>query len=597
MDNLPRWDTASLFPSLSSPEFTSAFETVCEGVSALVGTYDELGVRAGGGGENAAARLDRVITETNALHERLGEVRAYIQAFVTTDSRDAEAQARASELQVRTVALGQLGTRLEAWVGGLGGVLDEVISSSDVARAHEYALRRAEEGARHQMSPAEEELANLLRLSGGGAWSKLHGNVTSQMLVEFRGERLPMSAIRNLASDADAATRREAYEAELAAWSSVEVPLAAALNGIKGELNVVNRRRGYRDAVEPTLPQNAIDAATLAAMQAAVEESLPDFRRYFRAKARLLGHERLPFHDLFAPMGTSGRAWSYDEAKTFVVEQFSTYSEKLGAFAGRAFREDWIDVPPAPGKRDGAFCMSWSGDASRILMNYEPSLDSVSTLAHELGHAYHNLCLAEAGRTPLQRALPMTLAETASIFCETIAVNAALAGAEGDEKLYILETQLQGHAQVVVDIHSRFLFEKSVFEGREKRDLSAGELGDLMLAAQRATYGDGLSDDLHPYMWAVKGHYYMPQRSFYNYPYTFGLLFGLGLYAVFQRDPEAFRAGYDDLLASTGMADAAELGARFGIDVRDAAFWRASLDVIRANIDEYERMAASAVTA
>jgi oligoendopeptidase F len=241
--------------------------------------------------------------------------------------------------------------------------------------------------------------------------------------------------------------------------------------------------------------------------------------------------------------------------------------------------------------------MGWTGDASRILMNYEPSLDSVSTLAHELGHAYHNLCLASANRTMLQQTLPMTLAETASIFCETIAVNAALEQATGEEKLYILETQLQGHAQVVVDIHSRFLFERGVFEGREKRDLSAEELKTLMLNAQKATYGDGLSDDLHPYMWAVKGHYYLPGRSFYNYPYTFGLLFGLGLYAIYRQDPDGFRARYDDLLSSTGMADAATLAARFGIDLRDVAFWQGSLSVIRSNIDEYERVAAGAVTA
>ena len=252
-------------------------------------------------------------------------------------------------------------------------------------------------------------------------------------------------------------------------------------------------------------------------------------------------------------------------------------------------------MPPRSGKRDGAFCMGWRGAESRILLNYQPSLDSVSTLAHELGHGYHNLCLA--GRTPLQRQTPMTLAETASIFCETIAVNAALEGARGDEKLYILETQLQGQAQVVVDIHSRFLFEQGVFGARGARDLAPSELSERMLEAQRATYGDGLSDELHRYMWAVKGHYYSAGLSYYNYPYTFGLLFGLGLYAQYRQDPDAFKAGYDDLLSSTGLADAATLAARFGIDTRDGAFWDSSLDVIRQNIGAYENMAASAAPA
>ncbi len=594
MDTLPRWNTDSLFPSLDSPEFAAAFDEVVGSVAGLQETFDGLDIRAGGKTDHAQTTLERALNEMNATLERLREVSAYIQAFVTTDARNTLAQARQSELSTKTVALGQLSTRFQAWVGGLGDQLDAILNQSDLARAHAYALDKAAALAQHQMSPQEEELASLLNLPGGSAWAKLHGNVTSQLLVEFRGEQLPMSAIRNLASDPDAGVREEAYRAELAAWETVEVPLAAALNGIKGQGNVLNKRRDWQDSVEPTLLQNSIDRETLAAMQGAVVNSLPDFRRYFRAKARLLGQERLPFSDLFAPVGRSTRTWSYQEAQDFIETQFRGYSDKLGDFAARAFEGDWLDVPPAPGKRDGAFCMGWRGAESRILLNYEPSLDSVSTLAHELGHGYHNLCLA--GRTPLQRQMPMTLAETASIFCETIAVNAALEHAQGDEKLYILETQLQGQAQVVVDIHSRFLFEKSVFEARAARDLAPGEFGELMLSAQRASYGDGLSGELHPYMWAVKGHYYIPGLSYYNYPYTFGLLFGLGLYARYLQDPDQFKAGYDDLLSSTGLADAATLAARFGIDTRDGAFWEGSLDVIRGSIREYEGMA-RAVTA
>jgi oligoendopeptidase F len=229
--------------------------------------------------------------------------------------------------------------------------------------------------------------------------------------------------------------------------------------------------------------------------------------------------------------------------------------------------------------------MGVRGDESRILMNFEPSLDSLSTLAHELGHGYHNVNLAH--RTPLQRQTPMTLAETASIFCETIVSNATLVQTSDRlQKIHILETELQGQAQVVVDIHSRFLFEQRVFQGREARELSVEELCALMLEAQKETYGDGLNaETLHPYMWAMKPHYY--GSSFYNYPYTFGLLFGLGLYAQYQADPENFKVHYDDLLSSTGMFDAASLAARFGFDVRSEAFWAGSLDQIRVRIDEF----------
>jgi oligoendopeptidase F len=271
------------------------------------------------------------------------------------------------------------------------------------------------------------------------------------------------------------------------------------------------------------------------------------------------------------------------------VEQFGTYSERLSGFAARAFAEHWIDAEPRPGKRDGAYCTGLRGEESRVFANYKPVFGGVSTLAHELGHGYHNVNLAQ--RTPLQRSHPMTLAETASIFCETIIRHAALQKADEQEQLAILEASLQGSCQIVVDITSRFLFEQRIFEKRQQRELSVDELNDLMLEAQRETYGDGLDEELlHPYMWAMKPHYYSTGRSFYNYPYMFGLLFGLGLYARYQQDPETFKRGYDDLLSSTGMADAATLAGRFGINLRTEDFWRASLEIIRQDIDQFEAL-------
>jgi oligoendopeptidase F len=407
--------------------------------------------------------------------------------------------------------------------------------------------------------------------------------------LPLRGETqtLPMSAVRALANDPDREVRRSAYEAELAAWETVAVPLAAALNGIKGAQGVLRRRRGYEDDVAPTLIDNHIDRAALDAMQQACVEAFPDFRRYMRAKARALGLERLAWYDVSAPVGEGGRSYTWPDAESFIREQFGRYSARMAGFADRSFRERWIDAEPRAGKEGGAFCTGLRPGESRILMNYDRSFNSVSTLAHELGHGYHNLNLQ--ARTPLQSDTPSTLAETASIFCETLSFEAVLAGTSGAERLGLLEASLQRDLLVVVDIHSRFLFEKAVFERRARRELTPRELDELMLECQRQTYGDGLDDALlHPKMWAVKGHYYGP--TFYNYPYTFGLLFGLGLYARYTADPDGFRAGYDDLLSSTGLADAATLAQRFGIDVRGLAFWRASLDVIREKIGEFEQL-------
>jgi pepF/M3 family oligoendopeptidase len=518
-------------------------------------------------------------------------MRAYLDSSVTTDSRNTLAQARKSEFQQQLVTVSQLFTRFTAWIGSLD--VEALIAQSDEAKTYDFLLRHTKQQAEHLMSPAEESLAAELNPSGGSAWTRLHNNVASQLMVpvasEDRVEDLPMSVVRNMAFDADRDVRRRGYEAELSAWERVAVPLAAALNSIKGETNTLARRRGWGSAIDVSLFINNIARQTLDAMLEAARASFHDFRRYFHAKARGLGVPRLAWYDLFAPVGQTSRAWEYQDATAFIVEQFGTYSSKLSDFAARAFRENWIDAEPRPGKRDGAFCMKLRGDESRILANFVATYDGMSTLAHELGHGYHNF--NEAIRPVLLRTAPMCLAETASIFCQTLIKEAMLQGADHEEQIAILESSLQDQSQVVVDITSRFLFESWVLERRQQRELSIDEFKELMLQSQRDTYGDGLDENLlHPFMWAVKSHYYSVAGPFYNYPYMFGLLFGLGLYARYQQEPDSFRASYDDLLSSTGMADAATLAGRFGIDIRTPDFWTSSLDIIRTDIDRFDAL-------
>jgi len=592
--SLPRWDMSVVYPSLSSPEFAQGFAQTVQDIVELVQLFDAHHVMAlpqamdASLDDSVVHTFETVLERYNAVRASARTLSAYISCFVNTDSHDDRAQARASELRAYLVQLAQLDTRFVAWIGSLN--VESLLQRSASARDHAYALHKAKVQSAHLMSAAEEELAAELNISSGSAWARLHGNVTSQLLVDvpIHGEiqSLPMSEVRNMAYEADRQQRRNAYEAELAAWQRTSLPLAAALNGIKGEVNTLASHRQWETPLAESLFINSIDRQTLDSMLHAAQDAFPDFRRYLQAKARALGLSKLAWYDLFAPLAAEDEVWTFADASSFIVEQFGTYSPRLSEFAARAFRERWIDAEPRPGKRDGAYCTWLRNDESRVLANYKPAFGGVSTLAHELGHGYHNFNLA--ARTPLQRTLPMTLAETASIFCETIVRQAALQKVAPEAGIAILEASLQNACQIVVDIYSRFLFEQSVFEKRRQRELSVAELNDLMLDAQRATYGDGLDQDLlHPYMWAVKLHYYSTGLSYYNYPYMFGLLFGLGLYARYQLDPETFRHGYDELLSSTGLADAATLAAHFGIDLRSEAFWQASLDIVRRDIDTF----------
>ena len=592
---LPRWDTTVFAPSVGHRVFTDAHERFAADVSRLTALYDQHGV---GGCEPHPPTpaegdvFDEVLRMTNQVVADQSVLSTYVFSFVATDSRDPLAQGTLSELKQLGATLRGLSARFTAWVAALGA---EALSTVSVEAAeHLGSLRRLEVRADHQMSGPEEDLYAQLSVTGSSAWAQMHLDVTSQLQVAVElpdgTKTLPMAAVRGLATDADPRVRRAAFEAEQRAWPTVRVPLAAAMNAIKGEANLVNERRRWADPVAASQFANSVDARTFEAMQQAVTAALPDLRRWMRAKARLHGYAGgLRWWDLVAPLPMDSGRYDFATGTEQVREAFATYSRPLTSMAERAFDERWVDAAPRAGKVGGAFCSPFVGDRSLVLMNWSDSFDSVRTLAHELGHAYHNTQLAH--RTALQRQLPMALAETASIFCETLVVEAGLAQATGTQRLALLDADLQGAAQVVVDIRSRFLFEQQVFAQRRQRTLSPDALCSLMTDAQTEAYGDGLDlSTAHPYMWAVKSHYY--GSAFYNWPYTFGQLFGLGLHAVFVRDPDRFRAGYDDLLSRAGMAMAHELAEPFGIDTRDLAFWTASLDTVRARIVEYERLAA-----
>ncbi len=366
--------------------------------------------------------------------------------------------------------------------------------------------------------------------------------------------------------------------------------LAACMNGVKGQTNTLNQRRGRKDAVHSALDAARIDRKTLDAMLGAMEASFPMFRTYFKSKARKLGKEQLAWWDVFAPLGKTDKVYSFEEAREFVLENFGQFSPDLRDFAQRAFDHNWIDAEQREGKRGGAFCMGIDGvKESRVLCNFDGSFDQVSTVAHELGHGFHNDCAYAAGKTELQQLTPMTLAETASTMCETIVTEAVLSKTrDRQEELAVLEAQIQNAAQVVVDIHSRYLFEKEVFDRRAEAELSADELNEIMERAQKATYGDGLDERyLQKFMWTWKPHYYSPNLPFYNFPYAFGLLFATGLYAIYQQRGPAFVADYKDLLASTGEASAADLAQRFGINIRKRKFWEDSLAIVGKRIERF----------
>jgi pepF/M3 family oligoendopeptidase len=594
---LPHWNLVNIYPSLDSDEFKAALAEIDKQLVEMEGIFQDkiapVNIKTDPKQLNELVNL--IIARSNQAAELAWTIGSYINGYISTDSYNQQAMRIYSEFQQRMVKFQMLNTKITAWIGSLSEVLPKIVSLGGEASNHAYFLKLAAEESQYLMSEAEEGLAAELSLSGAQAWTKLQGTVTSQLSVDFEldGEvkKLPMPALINMRSHPDEDTRRRAYEAENAAWETVKEPLTAAMNGVKGATNVLNKRRGREDALHSAIDQAHMDRASLDAMLEAMRDSFPMFRRYFKAKARHLGKQQLAWYDLFAPVGQTASQYTWPKTRAFILEQFGTFAPEMQELARRAFDENWIDAEQRSGKRGGAFCMGVPAvKESRILSNFDGTPDQVSTIAHELGHAFHNECAFRFGKTMLQQDTPMTLAETASIMCETIASQALLnRAANPQEELAVLELSLNGASQVIVDIYSRFLFEKEVFERREKSELSADELCEIMEKAQRETYGDGLDESLlQKWMWTWKPHYYYAGLSFYNFPYAFGLLFATGLYAIYQQRGPEFVPDYMNLLASTGEAPAAELADRFGIDIRTKKFWQDSIQTFEAQIARYE---------
>ncbi len=593
--DLPRWDLSNVYAGFDKVDFVTDFDKATKMIAELESIIESNGIERlespPSDIEATAKVLDDLLNRFNEVFLLFNTLEAFVYSFVSTDSYNTDAAKKLSELQMTEVRLKKLTTRFQAWIGSLGETFEKILGHAPVAAEHKLGLEEWIEQAKYLMDTKLEDLAAELGLSGGSVMSKLQGTVTSQLKMPFerdgKTEDLPMTMLRNLAMDPDEDIRKRAFETEIKGWESIKESVAFAINGVKGQAVTLAKWRGRDDVLHGALDHNRIDRDILNALLDAMKDSFPMWRKYLSAKAGKLGKPKLPWWDLFAPVGDAEVKYSYEEAADYIVEQFSKFSDEMGGFARNAFDNKWIDVGPRDGKRGGAFCMGVPGvEESRILANFNGTFEWLTTLAHELGHAYHNFL--QKGMPIMRRGAPMTLAETASIFCETIVFNAALDEATPEQQVSILESQLIGANQVIVDIYSRFLFESEVVKRRENADLSADEMCEIMLDAQKQTYGDGLDENhLHPYMWLLKPHYYYSGAHFYNYPYAFGLLFGLGMYAIYKDEGDSFIPRYKGLLKSTGEGKVADLVSKFGIDVRSKDFWAGSLKLFESSIDKY----------
>ncbi len=576
------WSLDVLYKGIDDPALQADMKKLEE----MVASYKEMVTSLTMDDPRATLRAVIELKENmSVLTRRLG---GYFSLRRSANSSDSEVSSYQTRLQSLMADTARENVMFEKYVGKVKD-LDKVIESDEILREYKFYFEEVLESIKHSMSDEEEALFAQMNISGGQSWSNLVAHLTATVEVDYNGEKTTLSAIRALAESDDPAVRKAAYEAELASYAKIKDSIAYALNSIKAQANLEAKMRGFENPLEMTLHQSRMQKETLDAMLTAMREFLPKFQTYLKHKAKLLGHKNgLPWYDILAAMGNAdSKTYTVEEAHSYLVEHFKSFAPDLAEMVDTAFKEEWIDFYPRAGKVGGAFCSNMPFvKQSRILTNFCGMFGNVVTLAHELGHAYHGLQIQD--HRPLNTGYTMPVAETASNFNELIIVNDAIAKAEGEEKIQLIESQIQDCTQIIVDILSRFLFEDEVIRRRNDTFLFAKDLEEIMLNAQKEAFGDALDPDyMHPWMWCCKSHYYRPGLSYYNFPYAFGGLFSRGLYAKFLEEGEAFLPKYRALLKATTVDTVEHVAGIAGIDLTEPEFWRTSLKMIADKIDEF----------
>ncbi|OBZ09611.1 oligoendopeptidase [Bacillus sp. FJAT-27264] len=586
------WELDSIFNGGSaSPEFESFLhklegdiETLQQQVKASVSPTDLKGTEA----------LDSVIELLQSCTGRL------VQAAEFTGCLGAQNQQDKGAVRLSSKVSG-LRARFEGISSQFDNVLrqtpDEVwaewIARPEIASLS-FVLSERRDLAREKMSPELESLALELAVDGYHGWSEHYETIVSSIKIPFEDEEgsrlLSAGQAFNKLDDPDPKVREAMFSKWEKAWGEAEEYCADTLNHLAGFRLNLYKGRGWKDILKEPLSINRMSRQTLDVMWDVINRNKPAVVSYLQRKAKLLGLESLSWVDVDAPVGKSTGKIPYDQAAHDIVAQFRKFSPKMADFAERAFDNNWIEVEDRAGKRPGGFCVSFpESQESRIFMTYSGTPSNVSTLAHELGHAYHSYLLDD--QPVFNQNYAMNVAETASTFAEVIVSDAQVKGAtDPEEKLALLETKIQNSVAFFMNIHSRFLFETRFYEKRKEGLVNAEELSALMEEAQKEAY-NGVLSSYHPHFWASKLHFYITDVPFYNFPYTVGYMFSTGLYRLALQEGASFADKYDDLLRDTGIMTLEDLVSKhLGVDLTQPDFWQGASDLIIADIEEFLQM-------
>jgi oligoendopeptidase F len=585
------WDLASFFSGGSgSAAFTAFLEELRTDNVHLVALLDGLkDVQV-----DEAAVLIPTLDLLQSIAKKLREADSFVACLAAENQADKAAIGLAGHVKTYYATYASAMTRFDQYLAELSDESWEHLLQSSELQEIAFPLAERRALAAEKLPPEQEALVNDLAIDGYHGWGEAYNTTVSKFRIKFEenGEILELSAgqAANKMHSPDRAVRERLFQLWEEKWSEHADYCADALNHLAGFRLKLYERRGWEGIHKEPLSINRMSKETLDAMWGVIDKSKDIFVEYLQRKAKLLGVERLSWYDIEAPVGNGSKHFSYDEGAQLIVDQFRRFSPKLADFSVGAFESGWIEAEDRPGKRPGGFCTSFPiAEQTRIFMTYAGTASNVSTLAHELGHGYHQHVMNDL--PALAQDYAMNVAETASTFAELIVSDAAMKSASNEqERLTLLEDKIQRSVAFYMNIHARFLFETKFYEERSKGLVSVERLNELMVESQKLGYRDAL-EDYHPHFWASKLHFYITEVPFYNFPYTFGYMFSAGIYAEAIRQGAAFEDKYIALLRDTGRMAVEELAHKhLGVDLRRPEFWQNAMDLSIEDVREFLKL-------
>jgi len=578
------WDLESIFPGGSeSPQFAAFLEQLSVEIAALEPQVTALTPNS------STSEWHAVIEELQKLVTKQHQASAFISCLTAQNTQDQQAKLLSGKVRQIGAALSTLMTNFDDLLNKYPDLLWEDFINQPQFTELRFVINERRERAKTKLCAHRESLATDLAVDGYHAWSDLYYTIVGRMNIAVdlhdSTKTVSIGQANNMLTDPDRNVRQQVFEKYEAAFAQEAELLSSCLNHIAGFRLNLYRHRQWDDVLMEPLEINRMSRDTLEVMWDTITKNKPKVAQFLQRKAELLGLEKLAWYDVDAPISSAQAQMSYDDGAEFIVANFAKFDPQMADFARHALENRWVEAEDRPYKRAGGFCTSFPVQGeSRIFMTYSGSLSNISTLAHELGHAYHQHVMQ--GLAPFNKHYAMNVAETASTFAELLVADAAIKhAANAEERLLLLEDKIQRSIAFFMNIHARFLFETRFYALRKERMIAVKELNALMEQAQKETYLDSLSI-YHPYFWASKLHFYITGTPFYNFPYTFGYLFSSGIYSRALAEGPEFAGKYRELLRDTGRMRVEDLARKhLGVDLTKPDFWQSAIDLALADID------------